>query len=73
MQYQHACKWWANILLRYVILSASSSVGSRCNLTVAYQSISGTPKDAPFLYVLQGAVSERQGQIPWDAFEGEEL
>ena len=57
--------------LCYVYIELKFSIGPRCNLTVAYQNTIGTPKDAPFLYILQGAVSERQGQIPWDAFEGE--
>lgn len=41
-------------------------------LLIGYQSVPPPVKNAPFLYVLKGALTEAQGQIPYDAFEGEE-
>jgi hypothetical protein len=38
---------------------------------VAYQTTPPPAGSAPFLYILKGAVTETQGQIPPDAFEGE--
>ncbi|ORY34870.1 hypothetical protein BCR39DRAFT_515262 [Naematelia encephala] len=47
-------------------------VCSRCNATVAYQTSAPPAGNAPFLYVLRGAMTEMQGRVPFDAFEGEE-
>ncbi|EIW71660.1 hypothetical protein TREMEDRAFT_28127 [Tremella mesenterica DSM 1558] len=43
----------------------------RCKSTVAYQVTPPPPGSAPFLYVLKGAMTELQGRVPPDAFEGE--
>jgi hypothetical protein len=40
----------------------------RCQLQIAYQA---TPAAPPFLYILKGALTEIQGQVPADAFHGE--
>lgn len=40
--------------------------------TVAYQAAAGPAGSAPFFYILQGAMTEQQGRIPPDAFEGED-
>ncbi|KAI0324959.1 hypothetical protein GY45DRAFT_1288072 [Cubamyces sp. BRFM 1775] len=45
----------------------------RCALPVAYQSTPPPVKSGPFLYVLKGALSQIQGQVPSDAFEDEKL
>ncbi|KLO15871.1 hypothetical protein SCHPADRAFT_914261 [Schizopora paradoxa] len=41
----------------------------RCSLVVAYQSFPPPAKAAPFLYVLHGALTQQQGQVPSDAFD----
>lgn len=41
----------------------------RCSLVVAYQSYAPPAKAAPFLYVLHGALTQQQGQVPSDAFD----
>ncbi|TXT14161.1 uncharacterized protein COLE_00354 [Cutaneotrichosporon oleaginosum] len=46
---------------------------ARCRTPVAYQTTPPPAGSAPFLYVLKGAVTETQGQIPPDAFEGERV
>ncbi|KAK4687114.1 hypothetical protein P7C73_g2996, partial [Tremellales sp. Uapishka_1] len=48
-------------------------VCGRCNATVAYQSTPPPAGDGPFLYILKGSMTELQGRLPPDAFEGEEL
>ncbi|KAL7424879.1 hypothetical protein Q5752_000565 [Cryptotrichosporon argae] len=45
---------------------------SRCHLTVAYQTAAGPAGEAPFLYIVRGALTEIQGLVPDDAFEGED-
>ncbi|KAL1408219.1 hypothetical protein Q8F55_005025 [Vanrija albida] len=47
-------------------------VCSRCRTAVAYQSSPGPAGSAPFFYILKGAMTEQQGRIPPDAFEGED-
>ncbi|WWC65966.1 uncharacterized protein I303_108588 [Kwoniella dejecticola CBS 10117] len=47
-------------------------VCSRCNTTIAYQSTLPPAGDGPFLYILKGSMTELQGRLPPDAFEGEE-
>ncbi|KIM68821.1 hypothetical protein SCLCIDRAFT_13560 [Scleroderma citrinum Foug A] len=42
----------------------------RCNLTVAYQPTPPPAKSGPYLYILKGALTQAQGQVPKDAFEG---
>lgn len=42
----------------------------RCNLMVAYQSTPPPAKSGPYLYILKGALTVTQGQVPKDAFEG---
>ncbi|KAI6163045.1 hypothetical protein EDD17DRAFT_1570930 [Pisolithus thermaeus] len=42
----------------------------RCNLLVGYQSTPLPVKSGPYLYILKGALTHAQGQIPKDAFEG---
>ncbi|KAF7301799.1 hypothetical protein MIND_00745600 [Mycena indigotica] len=44
----------------------------RCTLPIAYQTAPPPVKSNPYLYILSGALSQAQGQIPLDAFEGEE-
>ncbi|PVG03617.1 hypothetical protein CPB86DRAFT_779351 [Serendipita vermifera] len=44
----------------------------RCNLPVAYQNEQPPVKNAPFVYILSGSLSLIQGQVPEDAFEGED-
>lgn len=46
---------------------------SRCTLPVAYQSTPPPVKSGPYLYILKGALSQIQGQIPSDAFEDENV
>ncbi|KAG6830829.1 hypothetical protein H0H92_014481 [Tricholoma furcatifolium] len=41
----------------------------RCNLTVGYQSSPPPVKSAPFFYILHGALTQNQGQIPPGALE----
>ncbi|KZT74304.1 hypothetical protein DAEQUDRAFT_748272 [Daedalea quercina L-15889] len=45
----------------------------RCTLPVAYQTTPPPVKSGPYLYVLKGALSQIQGQVPTDAFVDEEL
>ncbi|KAI0650347.1 hypothetical protein C8Q79DRAFT_943225 [Trametes meyenii] len=45
----------------------------RCALPVAYQPTPPPAKSGPFLYVLKGALSQIQGQVPPDAFDDEKL
>ncbi|KAH7887637.1 hypothetical protein F5I97DRAFT_1861753 [Phlebopus sp. FC_14] len=42
----------------------------RCNLLVAYQSTPPPIKSGPYVYVLKGALTQVQGQVPKDAFDG---
>lgn len=44
----------------------------RCTLPVAYQMTPPPAKSAPFLYLLPGALTQVQGQVPSDAFDLEE-
>lgn len=39
---------------------------------MAYQTTPPPAGDAPFVYVLKGALTEHQGRLPPDAFEGED-
>jgi hypothetical protein len=43
----------------------------RCSLKIGYQSAPPPVKSAPFLYIFSGALTQIQGQVPPDAFEGE--
>jgi hypothetical protein len=43
----------------------------RCTLPVGYQSTPPPPKSGPYIYIYTGALSRIQGQVPTDAFEGE--
>ncbi|TRM67672.1 hypothetical protein BD626DRAFT_104447 [Schizophyllum amplum] len=43
----------------------------RCTLPVAYQPTPGPVKSSEYLYILPGALTQMQGQIPSDAFDGE--
>ncbi|WVN86893.1 uncharacterized protein L203_102067 [Cryptococcus depauperatus CBS 7841] len=45
---------------------------SRCKTNVAYQTGPPPAGNSPFLYILKGAVTELQGRVPPDAFEGED-
>jgi len=45
----------------------------RCTLPVAYQTTPPPMKSGPFLYIIKGALSQIQGQVPSDAFEDEHL
>ncbi|KAI6152151.1 hypothetical protein BKA82DRAFT_4107804 [Pisolithus tinctorius] len=42
----------------------------RCNLLVGYQSAPWPVKSGPYLYILKGALTHAQGQVPKDALEG---
>ncbi|KZS97759.1 hypothetical protein SISNIDRAFT_546815 [Sistotremastrum niveocremeum HHB9708] len=44
----------------------------RCNLPIGYQITPPPAKSGPFFYLLRGALTQIQGQLPVDAFEGEE-
>ncbi|KAH9977934.1 hypothetical protein BGW80DRAFT_1284953 [Lactifluus volemus] len=44
----------------------------RCTLPVAYQSNPPPATAGPFLYILKGALTQIQGQLPSDAFDGEQ-
>ncbi|KAF9247326.1 hypothetical protein BU15DRAFT_58168 [Melanogaster broomeanus] len=41
----------------------------RCNLLIGYQSTPPPVKSSPYLYILMGALTQVQGQVPRDAFE----
>ncbi|KAG5724974.1 UPF0428 like protein [Termitomyces sp. T112] len=41
----------------------------RCNLAVGYQSSPPPVKSAPFFYILPGALTQNQGQIPQGALD----
>ncbi|WVR08167.1 hypothetical protein IAU60_005213 [Kwoniella sp. DSM 27419] len=45
---------------------------ARCNTTIAYQVAPPPAGDGPFLYILKGSMTELQGRVPPDAFEGED-
>ncbi|KAI5893430.1 uncharacterized protein SCHCODRAFT_02621786 [Schizophyllum commune H4-8] len=45
----------------------------RCTLPVAYQPTPGLVKSSEFFYILPGALTQTQGQVPSDAFDGEVL
>ncbi|KAG6336694.1 hypothetical protein ID866_2401 [Astraeus odoratus] len=45
----------------------------RCSLLVAYQSTPPPVKSAPYLYILKGALTLAQGQVPRDAFEDSQV
>ncbi|ORX37869.1 hypothetical protein BD324DRAFT_623602 [Kockovaella imperatae] len=47
-------------------------VCGRCNTTVAYQTGPPPSGESPFLYIPKGSMTELQGRIPPDAFDGEE-
>ncbi|KAF7332034.1 hypothetical protein MKEN_00083700 [Mycena kentingensis (nom. inval.)] len=44
----------------------------RCTLPIAYQTTPPPVKAGAYLYVLHGSLSQVQGQIPPEAFDGEE-
>ncbi|KAH8118361.1 hypothetical protein DFH11DRAFT_666011 [Phellopilus nigrolimitatus] len=41
----------------------------RCTLPIGYQMTPPPAKSGPFLYILSGALTQVQGQVPADAFE----
>ncbi|KZP32937.1 hypothetical protein FIBSPDRAFT_882239 [Athelia psychrophila] len=43
----------------------------RCTLPIGYQSSAPPVKSAQFLYIVSGALTQMQGQVPTDAFDGE--
>lgn len=43
----------------------------RCSLAVGYQSTPPPVKSAPYFYIIPGALTQMQGQIPEDAFDGQ--
>ncbi|KII95053.1 hypothetical protein PLICRDRAFT_33880 [Plicaturopsis crispa FD-325 SS-3] len=43
----------------------------RCTLPVGYQSTPPPAKSGPFVYIIAGALTQMQGQVPHDAFDGE--
>ncbi|CAK5275595.1 unnamed protein product, partial [Mycena citricolor] len=44
----------------------------RCTLPIGYQATPPPMKSGPYVYLLSGALSQVQGQVPADAFEGDE-
>ncbi|RSH88248.1 uncharacterized protein EHS24_000780 [Apiotrichum porosum] len=46
-------------------------VCSRCKTPVAYQVPPPPAGSGPFVYIIKGAMTELQGRVPPDAFEGE--
>ena len=42
-------------------------------MLVAYQTTPPPIKSGPFVYVLKGALTQLQGQVPPDAFDDEKL
>ncbi|GJE84096.1 hypothetical protein PsYK624_001710 [Phanerochaete sordida] len=45
----------------------------RCDLQIGYQSTPPPAKSGPYLYIVKGALSQIQGQVPPDAFADENL
>ncbi|KZV64592.1 hypothetical protein PENSPDRAFT_615100 [Peniophora sp. CONT] len=45
---------------------------TRCQLLIGYQSTPLPVKSGPFVYILKGALSQVQGEVPEDAFDGEQ-
>jgi hypothetical protein len=45
----------------------------RCTLPIGYQSTPPPVKSGPFVYIFAGALSQVQGQVPADAFDGENM
>jgi len=43
----------------------------RCTLPIGYQSTPLPVKSGPFVYIGAGALTQMQGQVPHDAFDGE--
>ncbi|KAJ7129530.1 hypothetical protein C8R44DRAFT_777010 [Mycena epipterygia] len=43
----------------------------RCTLPIGYQSTPPPAKSGPFVYIFAGALSQVQGEVPSDAFDGE--
>ncbi|KIM90923.1 hypothetical protein PILCRDRAFT_811418 [Piloderma croceum F 1598] len=43
----------------------------RCTLPIGYQSTPPPAKSGPFMYIAVGALTQMQGQVPQDAFDGE--
>lgn len=44
----------------------------RCSLPIGYQTNPPPAKSAPYIYILSGALTLLQGQVPPDAFDGED-
>ncbi|TFK55999.1 hypothetical protein OE88DRAFT_1652562 [Heliocybe sulcata] len=44
----------------------------RCALPIGYQSTPPPEKSGPYLYIIKGALTQMQGQVAADAFDGEE-
>jgi len=45
----------------------------RCSLPIGYQTTPPPIKSGPYLYLHKGALTQMQGQVPQDAFQGESL
>ncbi|KAJ7283903.1 hypothetical protein C8J57DRAFT_1171860 [Mycena rebaudengoi] len=43
----------------------------RCTLPIGYQCTPPPVKTAPYVYIFTGALTQMQGQVPHDAFDGE--
>ena len=41
----------------------------RCTLTVGYQTSTPPAKNAAYFYILHGALTQEQGNVPSDAFD----
>jgi hypothetical protein len=44
----------------------------RCTLPIGYQTTPPPVKSGPFLYIIAGSLTQMQGHLPQDAFDGEE-
>lgn len=47
-------------------------LGPRCTLPIGYQSTPPPAKSGPYVYINWGALTQIQGQVPAEAFEGED-
>jgi hypothetical protein len=68
-QYRYHCESLPSVIPKCPL----SALGPRCNLPVAYQNEQPPVKNAPYVYILSGSLSLIQGQVPEDAFDGEDF
>lgn len=58
---------WRVVLICLTYLS----VGTRCTLPIGYQTTPPPIKSGPYVYLNFGSVTQQQGMVPPEAFEGE--